>query len=378
MFLTPYSYMWFIRAALTGVVIMMIITPFIITSGAGFLSREMVHSIFFTMEFFGAIFLYNEINRLKIIIKEEKINDNIMASISSEVQKKLAFKSSSIGMKGIILAGGTATRLFPLTATTSKQLLPIYDKQMIFYPMNTLIKAGIRDILVIVTPENSGQYLNLLGSIFKNHGVKLYFEVQRVPGGLPEAFIFGENFIGNDAVTLILGDNIFEDDMTEAISNFKSGGHIFAKKVPDPERFGVVKFDENNRVTEIVEKPKNWISDYAIPGLYIFDNEVVEVSRNLKPSDRGELEITDLHRHYLAKNKLSVTTLDGEWLDAGTFDALLDAGNIVREKKITEKFHPIVNEAIEEFNRELKLRMKKILEVHNLYLREEFMLHKKV
>lgn len=285
--------------------------------------------------------------------------------------------NTNSGIKGIILAGGTATRLFPLTATTSKQLLPVYDRQMIFYPLNTLIKAGIRDILIIVSPENSGPFLNLLGSIFKNDGVNLYFEVQKVPGGLPEAFILGENFIGKDSVALVLGDNIIEDDISNAVAEFQSGGLIFAKKVTDPERFGVVKFDEHGNVEQIVEKPQQWISDYAIPGLYIYDNDVVNVSRNLKPSERGELEITDLHRYYLGNDQLKVKTLDGFWLDAGTFDALLEAGQIVKERKMAEKFDPIINRAVFEFNRELKVRSKKVLETHNLYLREEFMLGKK-
>ncbi|HAI74186.1 TPA: spore coat protein [Candidatus Moranbacteria bacterium] len=280
-------------------------------------------------------------------------------------------------MKGVILSGGTATRLFPLTATVSKQLLPVYNKQMIFYPLNTLIKAGIRDILMIVSPDNSGQYLNLLGSIFKNYGVNLYFEVQKVPGGLPEAFILGDGFIGSDNAALILGDNIFEDDFSDVVRNFKSGGHIFAKKVADPERSGVVKFDANGKAIEIREKPTQWLSDYAIPGFYIFDNQVVEVSKNLKPSGRGELEIVDLHNYYLNKNDLNVSIIEGAWLDAGTHDSLLEAGQIVKEKKISENFHPIINDAIEEFNRELKMRTKAILNMHNLQLREEFVLHKK-
>ncbi len=264
-------------------------------------------------------------------------------------------------MKGIVLAGGTATRLFPLTATTSKQLLPVYDRQMIFYPLNTLIKAGIKDILVIVAPEHSGQYVNLLGSIFKNRGVNLCFEVQKVPRGLADAFILGESFIGESNVTLILGDNIFEDDLSPIISSFKSGGHITAKKVPDPERSGVVKFNASGKAELIVEKPKKWISDYAIPGVYIYDNEVIGAAKKLKPSARGEIEITDLHNHYLKKGQLQVTTIAGEWLDAGTFDSLLEAGNLARDKRLNEKFHPIVNEAIREFNDELKILAKKRL-----------------
>ncbi len=263
--------------------------------------------------------------------------------------------------KGIILAGGTATRLFPLTATTSKQLLPVYDRQMIFYPLNTLIKAGIRDILVIVSPEHSGQFLNLLGSNFKKHGVHIFFEVQKVPRGLSEAFILGESFIDGDSVALILGDNIFEDDFSKAIKSFKSGGHIFATKVSDPERSGVVKFDQRGRVVKIVEKPKEWISDYAIAGLYLYDQRVVAVAKKLKPSERGEIEITDLHNFYLKKKELKVTIFDGAWLDAGTVDSLLEAGNIVKDKQLYKNFHPLINKALDEFNSELKNICKKKL-----------------
>lgn len=257
-------------------------------------------------------------------------------------------------MKGIILSGGTATRLFPLTATTSKQLLPIYNRQMIFYPLNILIKAGIKNILVIVTPEHSGQYLNLLGSIFKKHGITIYFEVQKVPRGLADAFIIGESFIDEDPVTMILGDNIFEDDFSEEIKKFKSGGHVFAKKVPDPERFGVVRFDNNMKALEIIEKPKQWISDYAVTGLYIYDNKVKKIATEIKPSERGEIEITAINNEYLQRGELIVSVSEGEWLDAGTFDSLLEAGNIVKEKKLYQNFDPIINQSIDEFNQELK------------------------
>lgn len=264
-------------------------------------------------------------------------------------------------MKGIILSGGTATRLFPLTATTSKQLLPVYDRQMIFYPLNMLIKAGIKDILIIVAPDHSGQYLNLLGSTMKKFGINIYFEVQKVPRGLAEAFILGESFIGQDNVTMILGDNIFENDFSEAIKNFTSGGHVFAKKVKDPERFGVVKFDENNKATEVVEKPTEWISDFAVTGLYIYDNRVVEIAKNATPSERGEIEITSLQNFYLQAGELKVSTFEGEWLDAGTFDSLLEAGNVVKNKEIYKNFDPIINQAIAEFNEELKVLAKKRL-----------------
>jgi len=263
--------------------------------------------------------------------------------------------------KGIILSGGTATRLFPLTATTSKQLLPVYDRQMIFYPLNTLIKAGIKDILVIVAPDHSGQYLNLLGSIFKNHGIHLYFEVQKLPKGLADAFIMGESFIDTDNVAMILGDNIFEDDLSESIKNFKSGGRVFAKKVTDPERFGVVKFNDNNKALEIIEKPKEWISDYAVTGLYVYDNRVVNIAKSITPSDRGEIEITSINNKYLELGELDVKKIEGEWLDAGTFDSLLEAGNIVKQKKLYKNFDPLIDSAIAEFNEELKAIAKKKL-----------------
>lgn len=270
-------------------------------------------------------------------------------------------KLRSKKIKGIILAGGTATRLFPMTATTSKHLLPIYDRQMIFYPLNTLIKAGIKEILIIVAPEHSGQFLNLLGSLLKKYGIHISFEVQPVPRGLPEAFILGENHIGDDNTVLILGDNIFEDDFSKEIRNFRSGGHVFAKKVSDPERFGVVKFDKKGMATKIVEKPKDWISDYAVTGLYLYDNRVVEAAKKLRPSERGEFEIVDLHNFYLRKKELSVTMFKGQWLDAGTPDSLLEASLIVKEKNISRNFDPILQKALMEFNEELRSRSKRKL-----------------
>lgn len=264
-------------------------------------------------------------------------------------------------MKGIILAGGTATRLFPLTTTTSKQLLPIYDRQMIFYPLNVLVKADIEEILVIVAPEHSGQFLNLLGWIFEKHKVCLEFKVQKVPRGLADAFIVGEDFLDNDKVVMILGDNIFEDDLSKNIKNFKSGGKVFVKQVPDPERYGVAEFDKNNKVISIEEKPEKPKSNYCVTGLYIYDNRVVEIAKSLKPSDRGEIEITDINNWYLDRNELEVAKVNGEWLDAGTFDALLEAGNIVREKGIYKDFDPLINKAIKEFNQELKEITKKRL-----------------
>ncbi|MFA4931162.1 MAG: sugar phosphate nucleotidyltransferase [Patescibacteria group bacterium] len=249
-------------------------------------------------------------------------------------------------IKGIILAGGFATRLYPSTLVTSKQLLPVYDRPMIFYPLNTLIKAGIKDILIIVTPEHAGDFINLLGSLLEKYGITLSFKVQSYPGGLPEAFILGENHIDNHHVALILGDNIFEDDFSSVINNFQSGAHVFAKKVADPERFGVVKFNQAGKAEQIIEKPTNFISDYAITGLYLYDHRVVEIAKNLQPSPRGEIEIVDLHNYYLKQNELNVTVFDGAWMDAGTHDALLTASNLVKERKINQKFDPIIDEAV--------------------------------
>lgn len=229
-------------------------------------------------------------------------------------------------MKGIVLAGGGGTRLQPLTKITSKQLLPVYNKPMVFYPLETLIKAGIKDILIIVAPEHAGDFLYLLGS-GKKFGANFSYEIQDKPEGLAQAFIIGEDFIGDDNVTMILGDNIFEDDFSSAIKKFKKGGHVFAKEVSDPERFGVVKFGKNKKATKIVEKPKKFLSNFAITGLYIYDNRVVKIAKSLKPSPRGELEITDLHNWYLKKGELKVDIVQGEWIDAGTFDSLLKACN---------------------------------------------------
>lgn len=235
-------------------------------------------------------------------------------------------------MKGIILAGGSGSRLRPLTKVTSKQLLPIYNKPMIYFPLETLIKAGIRDILIIVAPDHAGDFLKLLGS-GSEFGCKFTYEIQDKPAGLAQAFIIGENFIGDDAATLILGDNIFEDNFSADISGFKSGGRIFAKEVPDPERFGVVTFDENKKAISIVEKPQTPESNYAVTGLYIYDNSVVQKAKNLQPSARGELEITDLNNLFLQEGTLDVAFVKGKWLDTGTFESLYEAINFVREKE---------------------------------------------
>lgn len=258
-------------------------------------------------------------------------------------------------MKGIILAGGTGTRLLPSTAIASKQLLPVYDRPMIFYPLNTLLSAGITDVLIIVSPDHSGHYLNLLGSLLRSKGINISFVVQKEPRGLAEAFILGEDFIDGGNCTMILGDNLFEGDFREAIKSFERGGRIFAKEVHDPERFGVVEFDPATQaVLSIEEKPKSPKSHYAIPGLYIYDAEVVAVAKSLEPSARGELEIVDLHNYYLRKGTLDVRTIDGAWFDVGTHDSLLDASVYVREKKLHQTFYPPLTEALEEFKVEFK------------------------
>jgi len=240
-------------------------------------------------------------------------------------------------MKGIILSGGKGTRLYPLTKITSKQLLPVYNKPMIMYPLQTLIDAGIKEILVIVAPDYAGHYLNLLGS-GKEFGVKITYEIQDEPRGLPEAFIIGEKFIDDDNVTLILGDNIFFDhDFSEDIRSFEKGGRIFAVHVPDPERFGVVEFDENRRVVSIEEKPQKPKSNYAVPGIYIFDNRVCNIAKNIKPTWRPETDIVDVHRAYLAMTELDVRMVNGRWLDAGTFDSLLKASNWMATKDFEKK-----------------------------------------
>ncbi len=238
-------------------------------------------------------------------------------------------------MKGIILAGGRGTRLQPLTYVTSKQLLPIYNQPMIYYPLQTLLKAGIKDILIIVAPDHAGDFLKLLGS-GKDFGCDFTYEIQDKPEGLAQAFTIGGNFIGNDDVTLILGDNLFEDDFSEAIQGFESGGRVFAKKVKDPQRFGVVEFDQNNQAISIEEKPTDPKSDYAVTGLYIYDNTVVDKVQTLKPSDRGELEITDLNNLYLKEKELDVAFVEGQWFDTGTFESMHSAVMFARDKALNK------------------------------------------
>jgi glucose-1-phosphate thymidylyltransferase len=239
-------------------------------------------------------------------------------------------------MKGIILAGGTGSRLFPLTKVTSKQLLPVYDKPMIFYPLNTLLRAGITEILIIMAPDHAGDFLKILGS-GKEFGCKFTYEIQDKPEGIAQSFIIGKNFIDEDNVTLILGDNLYEDDFSEAVQTFQKGGRIFAKKVPDANRFGVVEFDEQNQAISIEEKPVYPKSEYAVTGLYIYDNTVVEKTQSLKPSARGEIEITDINNLYLKEGNLDVAFVDGQWFDTGTFESMFQAVEFAREKVLTKK-----------------------------------------
>lgn len=233
-------------------------------------------------------------------------------------------------MKGIILAGGKATRLRPLTLVTSKQLLPVYNKPMIFYPLFTLLRAGIKEILIIIAPDYAGHFLHLLGN-GRQFGAKFTYEIQEEPRGLADAFIIGEDFIDNGNVAMILGDNIFADDLSKDIKSFTQGGRVFAKQVVDPERYGVVEFDELGQVLSIEEKPVKPKSNYCVTGLYVYDNQVIDVAKSLKPSARGELEITDINNFYLKQNQLNVKIINGDWFDAGTFDSLLMASNWAKE-----------------------------------------------
>jgi glucose-1-phosphate thymidylyltransferase len=236
-------------------------------------------------------------------------------------------------MKGVILAGGTGSRLFPCTKVTNKHLLPVYDKPMIYYPLQTLIDAGIRDILIVSGKGHAGHFLELLGS-GQDFGVHFTYEIQKEAGGIAQALGLAKSFADEDSMAVILGDNIFEDNVKDAVRSFKSGGHIFLKEVPDAKRFGVAEVEKSTgKVLGIEEKPAAPKSNYAVTGLYIYDNTVFDIIRTLKPSRRGELEITDVNNEYLRQGNLKYSMLNGYWSDAGTFESLFRASELVRKSQ---------------------------------------------